>query len=68
MNRAFEVAAGPTRCVNGPAYHLYHLPGWKGDHLTDEDRAATERNKARWQLYLGATSGERIRELTAGGV
>jgi hypothetical protein len=35
-----------TRWVPGPAVHLYHLPGWKGDHLTDADKAATERNKA----------------------
>jgi hypothetical protein len=35
-----------TRWVKGPAVHLYHLPGWKGDHLTDEDRAATANNKA----------------------
>jgi hypothetical protein len=34
-----------TRYVSGPAVHLYHLPGWKGDHLTEEDRAATHHNK-----------------------
>lgn len=34
-----------TQFVPGPVVHLYHLPGWKGDHLTDEDREATERNK-----------------------
>jgi hypothetical protein len=34
-----------TRYVEGAAVHLYHLPGWKGDHLTDEDKAATARNK-----------------------
>jgi hypothetical protein len=34
-----------TRFVSGPAVHLYHLPGWQGDHLTDEDRAATEHNR-----------------------
>lgn len=36
----------PTRFVEGPAVHLYHLPGWTGDHLTDEDRRATAHNKA----------------------
>lgn len=34
-----------TQWVKGPAVHLYHLPGWKGDHLTDEDKRATQRNK-----------------------
>lgn len=68
MCRAFEVCCGPTRFIDGPGYHLYHLPGASGDHLTDTDRAATERNKARCQLYRQATTPERIRELTAGGV
>lgn len=35
-----------TRYVNGPAVHLYHLPGWTGDHLSDADKAATAHNKA----------------------
>lgn len=35
----------PTRYVEGSAVHLYHLPGWQGDHLTDEDKAATAHNK-----------------------
>lgn len=34
-----------TRYVPGPAVHLYHLPGHKGDHLTVEDRRATAKNK-----------------------
>lgn len=34
-----------TRFVKGPAVHLYHKPGWTGDHLTDADRHATARNK-----------------------
>lgn len=34
-----------TQWVPGPAVHLYHLPGHKGDHLTEADRAATQRNK-----------------------
>lgn len=66
MARAFEVCAGPTRWVDGPAYHLHHLPGHRGDHLTDEDKAATERNKDRLQLYRWATTPARIRELTRG--
>jgi hypothetical protein len=67
MFHAFRVAAGEPRWVAGPGWHLYHLPGWTGDHLTDEDRAATARNAARWELYRQATTAERIRELTAGG-
>lgn len=35
----------PTRYVEGSAVHLYHLPGWTGDHLSDEDKAATAHNK-----------------------
>ncbi|PKQ59735.1 hypothetical protein B5566_02520 [Mycobacterium sp. MHSD3] len=66
MCRAFEVCCGPTRFIDGPGYHLYHLPGASGDHLTDADRAATERNKARYQLYKQAQTPERIRELTTG--
>lgn len=34
-----------TSFVPGPAVHLYHLPGHKGDHLTEADRLATERNR-----------------------
>lgn len=34
-----------TRWVEGPAVHLYHLPGWTGAHLTDADKAATRRNR-----------------------
>lgn len=49
MHHAFDVCAGPTRWVDGPAFHLYHLPGWKGEHLTAEDRAATKRNRALWR-------------------
>jgi hypothetical protein len=67
MFRAFEVAAGKTRWVDGPGWHLYHLPGWTGDHLTDEDKAATARNAARCGLYRFAETPDRIRELTAGG-
>ena len=34
-----------TRWVKGPAVHLYHLPGWSGEHLTEADKAATAHNK-----------------------
>lgn len=67
MRLAFDKTCGPTRWVDGPAHHLFHLPGWKGDHLTEEDKAATARNKARYALYEQAQTPERIRELTAGG-
>lgn len=67
MERALAVAAGPIRWVEGPAYHLYHLPGWRGDHLSEADRAATEANRIRWHRYLKATTPREIRTLTAGG-
>lgn len=38
-----------TEFIEGPAVHLYHLPGWKGDHLSEEDKRATEHNR---DLYL----------------
>jgi len=43
---AYAYLVGKTRWVRRPAVHLYHLPGWKGGHLTDEDREATQSNKA----------------------
>lgn len=46
----------PTRYVEGPAVHLYHLPGHKGDHLTAEDKAATEANKRTLLHMRGAIS------------
>ena len=46
IEEAFKFLTGThTRYVAGPAVHLYHLPGHKGDHLTAEDRAATAHNK-----------------------
>lgn len=67
MHHAFDQCAGSTRWVSGPAYHLYHLPGWKGDHLTDEDRAATARNKALWEQVQSLTDPAQIRALLHGG-
>lgn len=67
MCRAFKICCGAeTRFVDGPGYHLYHLPGATGDHLTDEDRAATQRNKERWLKYKRATTPRQIRRLTRG--
>ena len=64
MNHAFTICTQPTRHVPGPAYHLYHLPGWTGQHLTTEDKQATERNKQRWHQYQQATTPAHIRALT----
>lgn len=47
--QGFAFLTAPTRFVPGPAVHLYHLPGWEGEHLTDEDKAATERNRMLYQ-------------------
>jgi hypothetical protein len=66
MEKAFRICAGPTRWIDGPAFHLYHLPGWTGDHLTDEDRAATRANKERWDLYQAADTAEELRQLVTG--
>lgn len=65
MKIAFDVAAGPTRWVEGSAYHLYHLSGGRGAHLSAQDRAATARNRERFKLYQQARTPEQIRELTA---
>lgn len=66
MHIAFDICAGPTRWINGPSYHLFHLPGYQGDHLTAADRAATTANRARWQRYQTARTADDIRQLTGG--
>lgn len=73
MRIAFESCAGPTRWVEGPAYHLYHLPANEGEHLTSQDRSATRRNHERYLQYEKAAKipdlqarTKRIRQLTAG--
>lgn len=66
MKIAFDVAAGPTQWVEGSAYHLYHLSGGKGSHLSPEDRKATARNRLRLRLYQTASTPEQIRALTTG--
>jgi len=46
IEQGFAYLSGrKTEFIEGPAVHLYHLPGWKGDHLSDADRAATEHNR-----------------------
>lgn len=67
MAHAFRFLAGQTRWVKGVAFHLYHLPGWKGDHLTEEDRAATARNKERFERYKAAETNEQVRALIMEG-
>ncbi len=64
MKIAFEICCGPTRWVDGPAHHLYHLSGGRGRHLTDEDRAATMKNHARYERYQSASTADEIRLLT----
>ena len=64
MKIAFDVAAGPTRFVEGSAYHLYHLSGGAGAHLSREDRMATARNRMRLKLYQQARTPDQIRALT----
>lgn len=63
MKIAFDTLAGPTRWVEGSAFHLYHLSGGRGEHLTDADRAATAENRRRFQLYRKARTPEQIRSL-----
>jgi hypothetical protein len=46
IEEGFKFLTGqPTRWVDGPAVHLYHLPGWSGEHLTEADKEATRRNR-----------------------
>ena len=63
MKIAFEVCSGPTRWVDGAAYHLYHLSGGTGDHLTKAEREATARNRLRYQKYQDASTADEIRVL-----
>jgi hypothetical protein len=63
MHIAFDRCTNPTQWIDGPAWHLYHLPGYEGAHLTPEDKAATARNQQRWRKYRAATP-EQIRQLT----
>lgn len=39
------LTGSPTHFIEGPAVHMYHLPGHTGEHLSPEDKVATERNK-----------------------
>lgn len=61
---AFNIAAGPTRFVEGPAYHLHHQPPGDGPPA---DKAAIMANARRMEIYCNAKTPEQIRHLTAGG-
>lgn len=64
MHLAFDMCAGPTRWIKGPAWHLYHLPGHVGPHLSDDDKNATARNRQRFMRYRAARTPEQIHALT----
>lgn len=66
MKIAFD-SVGPTRWVEGSAYHLYHLSGGRGAHLSQDERAATAKNRLRLRQYLQAKTPEQIRELVRQG-
>lgn len=67
MFRAFEIASGQPRWVAGRGTHLWHMPTQRPD-ASEEDKAATERNKNRYEnQYLRAQTPEEIRILTSGG-
>lgn len=66
MHIAFDVCAGPTRWVDGPSHHLYHLPGYEGQHLTAADIAATQANRRRFGMYQRARTPQQIHQLTIG--
>lgn len=70
--RALEVCAGPTRWVEGPARHLWHVPGagptpGGGDTAASErDKAATAANKALWQQIRKVTDPDEMRRVLHG--
>lgn len=66
MHHAFDICTAPTQWIDGPSWHLHHLPGHTGTHLTPQDRAATEANRRRYALYRQTHNPSRIRQLTLG--
>lgn len=64
MHLAFDMCTNPTVWVDGPSWHLWHLPGYQGQHLTGADIAATARNKRRYVQYAKARTPDQIRALT----
>lgn len=65
--RAFAICCGPTRFVDGPAWHQFHTPGalYRPD-APDSDRQATAANEKRYQKYLAAETPDDIWALTMG--
>lgn len=51
-----------TRWVKGPAIHLYHLPGWTGEHVSEADKRATANNK---RILNNMRTNIRMRNRTA---
>jgi len=52
MRIAFELCtSNDTRFIEGQAHHLYHLPGWKGEHRSAADKAAVKANRLRLQAF-----------------
>lgn len=75
--RAFYVVTScATEFVTGDAWHLWHEPGWAaggrfagGSHdVSEREQQATEANRQRMQLYMRASTPQRIRELTSGAL
>lgn len=55
-----------TRYVEGPAVHMYHLPGHKGAHLSQADKMATAKNKdllRRMRRDINSGRGAGVRNL-----
>lgn len=61
MFHAFGVCAS-TSWIEGPAWHLYHEPGWTPS--SEADAEATRANAARLEVYRRASTPEQIRALT----
>jgi hypothetical protein len=67
IEEGFKFLTGhATSFIPGPAVHLYHLPGWKGDHLSEADKAATQRNRdilVRMRADVKMRNTERVKAL-----
>lgn len=63
MDVAFSTICAPTRFVPGEGHHLHHLPGHRGKHLSDKEKAATAANQRRLTAYERAASTNNVAEL-----
>lgn len=67
IEEGFKFLTGrSTSFIPGPAVHLYHLPGWKGEHLSEADKAATQRNRnilIQMRADIRMRNREEVREL-----